>query len=873
MTQYDPVPTERKWQQQWKKWGIYRFDFNSDAPVFSIDNPPRYTSGSLHLGHATGYSLIDFAARYRRLRGYNVFFPLCFDVNGTPTEVKVEKKYGITKLSVPRQEYIRLCSEYAQSFIEEMTRQFEMLGESMDPSIYYQTDAPYYRRITQISFLRMLKKGLVYKGTFPVNWCPRCMTALADAEVEYRENITKLNYIKFRIKGSDDFTVIATTRPELLCTCQAVAVNPNDENHKNLTGKTLITPIFEKEVKVIADEKVDPEFGSGVVMICTIGDKDDLEWVMKYNLPLEKGIDEQGRLTEIAGPYRGMKVKEARSKIIEDLRRADLLIRQEDLNQNVSVCWRCHEPVEYLQVPQWFLKLLDFKKDVLAIADEIKWYPEYMKLRLQDWVNSLEWDWVISRQRYFATPIPIWECVQCGKIIPAREEDCYVDPTVDPPPVDSCPECGGELKGCEDVFDTWMDSSISPLFNTFWERDEEKFKKLYPMSLRPQSHDIIRTWAFYTILREYLLVGKRPWNEIMIHGFIMAPDGSPMHSSLGNVIDPMPILEKYGADALRYYAATCSLGEDNAFREKDVKHGKRLLTKMWNIGKFVGNVVREKPGRGELKLPDIWILSKFSRLVERVTEHYENYNFDKALRELENFAWHEFADHYIEMVKYRTKDREDEGVRFTLYTVWLGITKMISPILPHVTEEIYQSFFKDLDGARSVHVSGWPDPVLIDQEEEERGEFLKEVISGIRSWKSNKGIPLNQEISLVELVGESASYLLGCERDILETVKARKLKISNDIVLEERVTSIKPVLSKMGPEFKEKTGEIIEKINRFDPQEIAPSIEAGTLEIELSDGSTVRLTGEYFMIEKSFTLGGKKVETLQIRDVLIAIQK
>lgn len=873
MTQYDPVPTERKWQQQWKKWELYRFDFDSDAPVFSIDNPPRYTSGSLHLGHATGYSLIDFAARYRRLRGYNVFFPLCFDVNGTPTEVKVEKKYGITKLSVPRQEYIRLCSEYAQSFIEEMTRQFEILGESMDPSIYYQTDAPYYRRITQISFLRMLKKGLVYKGTFPVNWCPRCMTALADAEVEYRENVTKLNFIKFRIKGSDNFAVIATTRPELLCTCQAVAVHPNDRNHKDLVGKTLITPIFEKEVKVLADEKVDPEFGSGVVMICTIGDKDDLEWVMKYNLPLEKGIDEQGRMTEIAGPYRGMKVQEARSKIIEDLRQADLLIRQEELSQNVSVCWRCHEPVEYLQVPQWFLKLLDFKKEVLAIADEIKWYPEFMKLRLHDWVNSLEWDWVISRQRYFATPIPIWECVQCGKVIPAREEDCYVDPTVDPPPVDSCPDCGGELKGCEDVFDTWMDSSISPLFNTFWERDESKFKKLYPMSLRPQSHDIIRTWAFYTILREYLLVGKRPWNEIMIHGFIMAPDGSPMHSSLGNVIDPMPILEKYGADALRYYAATCSLGEDNAFREKDVIHGKRLLTKMWNIGKFVGSVVKEKPGRGKLRLPDIWILSKFSRLVESVTQHYENYNFDKALRELENFAWHEFADHYIEMVKYRTKDRDDEGVHFTLFTVWLGITKMISPILPHVTEEIYQCFFKEMDGARSVHVSSWPEPVLIDQEEEERGEFLKEVISSIRSWKSCHGIPLNQEISLVELVGESASYLLGCERDIIETVKARKLKISNDIILEEKVQSIKPILSKMGPKFKDKTAEIIDKINKCDPQVIAPSIEAGTLEIELSDGSTVRLSSDYFKIEKSFTLGGKEVETLQVRDVLVAIQK
>jgi len=788
MTQYDPVPTERKWQERWKEWSLYKFDFDSDRPVYSVDNPPRFTSGSLHLGHATGYSLIDFAARYRRLRGYNVFFPLCFDVNGTPTEVMVEKKHGINKLSVDRQEYIRMCSEYAEGFIEEMTRQFEIMGESMDPSIYYQTDAPYYRRITQISFIRLLKRGLVYKGTYPVNWCPRCMTALADAEVEYKDNVTKLNFIKFPIKGTDEHVVIATTRPELICTCQVVAVHPEDGGRKHLVGRTLLTPVYGKEVKIIADPKVDPSFGSGAVMICTIGDKDDLEWVMKYNLPLEKGIDERGRMTEIAGKYEGMSVREARNAIIEDIEINGQLMRKEDLRQNVSICWRCHEPIEYLQVPQWFMKILDFKDEVLERADEIQWFPEFMKVRLQDWVRSLEWDWVISRQRYFATPIPIWECEDCGEVVPAREEDCNIDPTVDDPPVKSCPRCGGVLRGCEDVFDTWMDSSISPLYNTFWERDDDRFEKLYPMSLRPQSHDIIRTWAFYTILREHLILGTRPWDHIMIHGFIMAPDGTPMHSSLGNVIDPIPILEEYGADALRYYASTCSLGEDNAFREKDVKHGKKLLTKLWNIGKFIGNVLDGRPERKDLKLPDIWILSRYSHMVDAVTEHYENYNFDKALRELENFTWHELADHYIEMVKYRTHT-DDEGPRYALYTAFLGIIKMISPVLPHVTEEIYQTYFREMDGAKSVHVSEWPSPDLIDEGEEMRGDFLKEVISGIRNWKSDHGVPLNQEIELVELVGEKAALLLEAESDILETVKARKLQIVSEILLEEKDSS------------------------------------------------------------------------------------
>ena len=557
------------------------------------------------------------------MRGHNVFFPLCFDVNGTPTEVKVEKKHKITKLTVPRQEYIRLCSEFANSFIDQMTEQFEILGESMDPSIYYQTDAPYYRRITQITFLRLFQKGLIYKGTYPVNWCPDCITALADAEVEYSDNMTKLNYIKFRVNDCDEEVIIATTRPELLSACQLVAVSPDDREKERLVGKTLLTPIYGKEIKVIADDKVDPAFGTGVVMICTIGDKTDLEWVMKYNLPMDRAIDEQGKMTHLTGKYQGMSVKDAKAAIIEDLKAAGLVVRQDTVKQNVGGCWRCHTPIEFLQVPQWFLKIMDYKEQVLKLADEVQWHPDFMKVRLKDWINSLQWDWVISRQRFFATPIPLWECEDCGHVVPAREADCYIDPTVDKPPMDRCPLCGGALVGCQDVFDTWMDSSISPLYNTFWDRDMEKFPKLYPMSMRPQSHDIIRTWAFYTLLRCYLMTDERPWDHIMIHGFIMSPDGTPMHSSLGNVIDPVPILKEYGADALRYYACTCALGEDNAFREKDVIHGKRLATKLWNIGKFTGMVVKSRPEMNGLQPLDRWILSRFSKVVKNATRFFE----------------------------------------------------------------------------------------------------------------------------------------------------------------------------------------------------------------------------------------------------------
>ena len=689
-----------------------------------------------------------------------------------------------------------------------------------------------------------------------MNWCPSCITALADAEVEYSDNVTKLNYIKFRVQGTEDDVIIATTRPELICACQLVAVSPEDKEKGSLVGKTLLTPLYGKGIKVIADDKVDPQFGTGVVMICTIGDKTDLEWVMKYNLPLEKAIDEQGKMTSLAGKYRGLSVKEAKQAVIEDLKAAGLIIKQEDtVKQNVGGCWRCHATIEFLQVPQWFLKTMDFKDQVLKLADEVQWHPEFMKVRLKDWINSLQWDWVISRQRFFATPIPLWECEDCGHIVPAKEEDCYVDPTVDRPPMDRCPLCGGALIGCRDVFDTWMDSSISPLYNTFWDRDMGMFERLYPMSMRPQSHDIIRTWAFYTLLRCYLMTDERPWNDIMIHGFIMSPDGTPMHSSLGNVIDPVPILKEYGADALRYYACTCALGEDNAFREKDVIRGKRLATKLWNIGKFTNMVVKERPEMRGLQPLDRWILSRYSKVVRETTQFYEDYQFDKAMRVVEDFAWHEYADHYLELVKYRTREGDD-GVRFTLYTITLGIAKMLAPLLPHVTEDIYQDGFGAMDGARSVHVSTWPEPVLFSDEDEVRGDLVKDVVSAIRSWKAERKLPLNRELELVELIGPSAPSLVGYEKDILETSRAKELKIVTEADLEQKVVAIKPVKSKVGPTFKTK-GKEVRTCYRRSTRRGRGRPDKGALELVLSDGSKVELDPSFVEVQKKLMIEGR----------------
>lgn len=870
MAQYDWRASEPKWQAKWKEWNIYHFDPASTKPVYSIDCPPRYASGAIHLGHAYGYTVIDFAARYKRLKGYNVFFPLCFDVNGTPVEVRVEKVNGVKASDVPRQQFIKMCSEFAEKYIGEMTRQFEILGESMDSSIYYQTDAVYYRKLTQISFIRLFKKGLVYKGHFPINWCTRCGTALADAEVEYEPRKTKLNYVKFRESDSGREIQIATTRPELLSTCLLVAVHPDDMTKADLVGKELVTPVYGRKVKVIADPKVDATFGTGTVMICSIGDKDDLEWIMKYNLQLEKGIAENGVMTEVAGKYAGMTVVEARKAIIEDMKREGLMVKQEDLDQNIGTCWRCHTPIEFLKVPQWFIRSVQFRDQILAMIDQIDWHPEFMKVRIQNWVNSLAWDWVVSRQRFFATAIPLWECEECGEVLLAEEGECYVDPTTATPRKERC-TCGGKYVGSTDVFDTWMDSSISPLYNTFWERDEGLFKKLYPMSMRPQGLEIIRTWAYYTILRSLLLIGEKPWNETMVHGFIMAPDGSPMHASAGNVIDPMPLIEKYGGDAMRYYAATCALGIDHAFKEQELVRGGRLATKTWNVMRMVGSACPKKPERPRSMSPvDAWILSRFGRLIKSVEETSEEYRFDQSMAALENFLWHEFADHYIELVKHRAYTDSDGGAKYALYTVGLGLLKMMSVFLPHMAEDAYQSEFLRGEGDVSIHVSEWPEVPPIDEAAEKKGDAVRDIVAEVRSWKSSKGMSLNSPVSRIEIVGPDANRLIsGSEDDVRGTLKAQRLEIREHVELRETIVGVKPVHAKLGPAFRKDAKEIAERMLALKPDEIELS-ESG-LRIKMRDGKDILAPPEFFEVQRRISSERGELQQLSVAGLSVLI--
>jgi valyl-tRNA synthetase len=871
---YDHKEIEAKWQAFWDTEKLFHFNFDTKKPIYSIDNPPRYANAALHLGHATSYTHIDFVARYKRLRGFEVYFPLCADVNGMPIEKSVEKKFGVDKHNTDRQTLIKMCREFANSNITEMTRQFKILGHTMDPSIFYQTDAPYYRRVTQISFIRLFKKGRVYRSKQPITWCPSCGTALASAEVEYEDRKTKLNYIKFKDEQGNP-VVIATTRPEMLSVCMMVAVNPDDERHQPLIGKTLKTPLYEKAVRVVSDENVLKDFGTGIVMICTIGDKDDLEWIRRYNIPVENAIDEQGKLTAITGKYKGMPISEGRKAVLEDLKSKGLLEKQEDLAQSVGACWRCHSAVEFLNVQQWFLKILDLKDKVHELSDQLHWHPEFMKERLSNWTDSLGWDWCISRQRYFATAIPLWLCQKkdCDGVVLADEKQAYVDPTITEPPIKKCPKCGGPLKGCEDVFDTWMDSSLSALYNCHWERDEKKFKMLFPMSLRPQSHDIIRTWAFYTIVRAYMLTEQLPWKDIVISGFIMAPDGRPMHTSLGNVVDPLPLIDKYGADGMRFFAGTCSLGKDQPFQEKEVVHGRRLAEKVYNIGRFIGNILKEyKPGKKVEPAPlDKWMLTRYSRTVTEVTSALDEYSFDRATRALENFIWHEFADHYMELVKHRVYGQKDPAALQTLYEIGQGILTMLSFLQPHITEEVYQTQFLHITGVKSIGLTPWPIAPPVDEDNERKGELVKEITAALRSHKSEKKMALNAPMPRVQIVSELD--LSGMLSDIKGATNAAEVVMSERGDLKEIPGEVKPVKSKIGPQFKGKAGAIVEALKKEDPAKLAKALEKGPVKLKIAGGEEITIGPEHAEVIPKWTIKGKDVDLIHVKDITVLVER
>ena len=831
---YDPKLVEPKWQQYWKEKNIYKFDPNSKRPIYSIDTPPPTVSGKMHLGHAFSYSQGDFIARYQRMKGKNVFYPFGTDDNGLATERLIEKTKNVVSKKMDRDVFIKLCLETLEEIRPAFVQDWKRIGMSCDFSIFYSTINDHCRRISQRSFIELYKKGRIYQKKAPIIFCPACKTAIAQVEMEDVEKNTTLNYIKAKIE-TGEYVIYATTRPELHPGCVGISLDEQgdyvtvqrDNGEKwiisqdavekmspefhmkvlkrfkgqELVGKKVAVPFSQKSVSVTHDISAKTGYGSGIVFYCTYGGLDCVEWMTRHTEVQPILImDESGRYNDLS-PYQGMNSMEARKAILEDLEKKGLLLKKEPLHHTVNVHERCGTDIEYIATKQWFVKYLDLREKFLEAGALLQWYPHHMKVRYDNWIKGLNWDWCISRQRHFGVPIPVWYDEKRVIILP-DENQLPVDPLKDKPK-----EYKGKVTPEKDVLDTWATSSMTPQLAIELFEDEELKKKLFPMSLRPQAHDIITFWLFNTLVKSQLHYGINPWRDVVISGHAQDPHGKKMSKSKGNVIEPQIMVDKYSADALRFWAAGSKLGDDLPFMEKDLMTGQKFITKLWNASKFSLMHLEDYQPAPVTEVFDQWLLSKLNKLIKECSESFDKYEYSRTKAEVENFFWHTFCDNYLEIVKDRLYNQDRRGAEArksgqeALYTSLLTIIKMMAPIMPHITEEIYQLYFHEKENQNSIHISAWPaaNPKLIDEQAELAGDLGIDIIAAVRKYKSEQQVSLKEELSQLILVGNEAvseeaefvEMVKGIEDDLKAVLKVKQIAFSGDTSLETGQFAIK----------------------------------------------------------------------------------
>jgi valyl-tRNA synthetase len=792
---YNHQESEKKWQQFWREKEVYKWEKDLDRDqTFVIDTPPPTVSGVLHMGHVFSYVQADFVARYQRMKGKTVFYPMGFDDNGLPTERLVEKVKNIRGVDMDRGEFVKEC----QSVVDEAEEQFEELFNSIALSVdwdeKYQTISPKSQKISQLSFVDLFNKGLVERKMEPVLWDIVDRTALSQADLVDKEKPSAMHDIKFEIEGGGEI-VIATTRPELLPACGAVMVHPEDERYKSLIGKNAVTALFGVKVPIIADELVQIEKGTGAVMCCTFGDETDILWFKNHKLPLRVILDKTGKITsndwidnqEFYGELVGLSYKQARLKVVELLKEKNLLLKSEDITHVTKCAERSGVPIEILVTPQWFIKVTDIKEELKAKAAECNWYPQFMKVRIDQWIDGLSWDWCISRQRFFGVPFPIWYSKkegEEGKILVADPDQLPCDPMKVLPKGYLKDEVIAET----DIMDTWATSSVSPQLSSHGitseltaDGDVNRHKKLFPADLRPQAHEIIRTWAFYTIVKAYLHEEVIPWKNLMISGWCLASDKTKMSKSKGNVVTPNALIEEKGSDVVRYWASTSHLGSDTAYSEDVLKIGGKLLNKLFNAAKFVCtnfdslqakpiSVKKDVESGIIFKKSDLWVLSRLHNTIAKATGDFDKFEYAKARERIEDFFWNDFCDNYLEIAKVRAYGisaqkyenielseeqkekilKEQQSAIITLYHCLETILKLFAPFIPHITEELFQAIFNDDKAQISVNSRGsWPklEDYYLDEDLFAAGSAMLEIISEVRKFKSDNNISLRAQLS------------------------------------------------------------------------------------------------------------------------------
>lgn len=822
---YDSKAIEKKWQNYWREKKI--FAWKNDLPkeqTFVIDTPPPTVSGLLHMGHVFSYTQADFVARFQRMLGKDVFYPIGFDDNGLPTERLVEKvigkKAGVFEAENGRGSFVAKCREVVEEAEKEFEAMFNSIALSVDWEQKYQTISPESQKISQASFVDLYSKGLVERKFEPVFWDISDRTALAQADLVDKEMPGMMNEIEFGIEGSDEKIVIMTTRPEMLPACVAVMIKKNGVWSK-FAGKKAITPLFGVKVPIIEvdDDSVKEDKGTGAVMCCTFGDETDIRWWKKHNLPLRVIIGKDGKIDELS-------IKQTKEKITADLQTKNLLRKQTPITHSVKCAERSGVPIEILVAPQWFVKILDKKEQLKAKANECEWFPDYMRIRIEQWIDGLSWDWCISRQRFFGVPFPIWYSKRAGeegKVLVAEIDQLPCDPVKDLPRGYSREEVTAET----DIMDTWATSSISPQLSSHGISEEISFdkarhQKLFPADLRPQAHEIIRTWAFYTITKSLLHQNSVPWKNLMISGWCLAADKTKMSKSKGNVVTPTSLIEEKGSDIVRYWASTSHLGADTAYSEEVFKIGQKLITKLFNAAKFISHISTlslEGRGQGEggkiTEAADLWILSKLQQTIKRATESFEIFEYARAREAIEEFFWKDFCDNYLEICKVRAYGLAAEklaGIEFsdeekakilakqqsaitTLEICLNRLLKLFAPFIPHICDEIFSIIFaEEFEKFGSVNARGtWPKSAFVTplydgvdlQKFHDIGEAALAVIFEVRKFKSEKNLSMKVPVKkLIIICGQDLSAIRQDLENVCNVVEPIEFKNGQESLVE-----------------------------------------------------------------------------------------
>lgn len=766
---YDHKILEKTAQDKWSQEQTYQPD--PKKPLYNIDTPPPTVSGNLHIGHVFSYTQTDILARFQRLLGKNVFYPFGFDDNGLATERFVEKKLKIKAHAMPRSEFIAACLQETSLAAQEFKKLWRSMGLSANLDNTYSTISQNTRKISQSSFLELYHKGYVYRRNEPTLYCASCRTSVAQAELDDQEQPSKFNDLVFKTINNQEL-VIGTTRPELLSSCVALFYHPEDKRYTHLKDQMAIVPIFGNIVPILADQTVSIDKGTGLVMCCTFGDKHDIEWYKNFNLPYKPSIGYNGKWLETTGPLANLNFKDARKTILELLAQANLLKSQRDISHNVNVHERCKNEIEYLAIPQWYIKILDFKQELIDQANQVKWYPEFMKSRCIDWIENLSWDWGISRQRFYGIPFPVWHCNNCNHVIVATQEQLPIDPQENPY-AGTCPKCASDQITPEtDVMDTWNTSSITPLIcfdlwsdSTLSPFDKQAVKQFIPMSMRAQAHDIIRTWAFDTMVKTWMHYGTIPWQEIVISGHVLSSNSEKLSKSKDNSkVSPQALLEQFPADAIRYWTACGNLGYDAAYSEDQIKIGCKLITKLWNAFKFIEiqvnthTVPTAQPT--SLGLTNEWILTQASNCFTRYENYLAKHEFGHALTVVEKFFWNDFCDNYLELIKNllfnpdQYSKQELDATMWTLYHTGLRILQLYAPYLPHVTENIASYIYK-LNS--SIHITKYQD-IQINLVYNDSCELMTKIIeitAQVRKLKTEKQLSLKTELVTLNIYAVS----------------------------------------------------------------------------------------------------------------------